>query len=102
MTADSKTLIRVCIVDFITAKVVCDQFVEPLTPIPTTSPGTFALTCAQSKLFWDNNRSVRPSSPYTDNAFDNLPGSFARIGSTYHEAFARMLDRPCTVITGCI
>ena len=101
MTADSKALIRVFIVDFITEKVVCDQFVQPLTPILTTSPGTFALTCPQSKFFWDKNRSVRPSSPYTDNAFDNLPWSFARIESTYHEAFARMLHRPCTVITGC-
>ena len=44
MTANAKALTRVCVVDFTTSKVVCDQFVKPPTPILTTSPGTFALT----------------------------------------------------------
>ena len=65
MTASGKALTRIFVVDLSTTKVVCDQLVEPPSPLPIISLRKFV-----------NDLSGLFPFPYSDKSFGDLAGSF--------------------------
>ena len=86
---DSEAPSRVCVIDFGTPKVICDQLVKPPSTITDYVSHLVSLqviclsrTHPQSQIFCNNSRSARPrdndAAACTDEVFDELAGSLTR------------------------